>query len=89
MKVSVTLVVGALLILGTFTVVAARFIQMPTTRTVPFTVRHDVDLGYASPFTYTVSPGNALYLTYILRKGTVVRATMTISGGGGDDITST
>ena len=86
MKASVTLAVITLLILGTFTVVAARFVQMPATRTVPFTERHDVNLGYVSPFTYTISPGNAPYLNYSLRKGTVVRATYTISGGSGDDI---
>jgi hypothetical protein len=86
MKASVALVVAILLIFGVTVIVFARFYQVQVIQTVPFNERHDVDLGYATPSTYSIGPGNSVYLTYNLRNGTVVRATMIISGGSGDDI---
>jgi predicted RNA-binding Zn-ribbon protein involved in translation (DUF1610 family) len=86
MKTSAALVIVILLILGSTLVVLGRFYQVPVVLTGPFNERHDISLGYASPFTYTIVPGNAPFLTYNLTSGTVVRANMTISGGSGDDI---
>lgn len=86
MKASAALIVVILLFLGLTVVVLARFYQVPVILTGPFNDRHDVSLGYTSPFTYTIGPGNAPFLTYNLTSGTVVRANMTISGGSGDDI---
>lgn len=86
MKASVALVVAILLIFGVAVIVLARFYQVQVIQTVPFNERHDVDLGYPTPSTYSISPGNSVYLTYNLRNGTIIRATMTISGGSGDDI---
>ncbi len=86
MKASVALGVAILLVFGVSVIVLARFYQVQVIQTVPFDERHDVDLGYPSPSTYSINPGNAVYLTYNLTSGTIVRATMTISGGSGDDI---
>jgi hypothetical protein len=86
MKASVALIVAILLILGVTVIIFARFYQVQVIQTVPFNERHDVDLGHPSPYTYSIDPGTAFYLTYNLRNGTVVRANMTISGGSGDDI---
>ena len=86
MKASVALVVAILLIFGVTAIVFARFYQVQVIQTVPFNERHDVDLGYPTPSNYSIGPGNSVYLTYNLRNETIVKATMTISGGSGDDI---
>jgi hypothetical protein len=86
MKAKVTLTIATFLILGVIMILSARFFHIPVTQSGPFTERHDVNLGYANPSTYTIGPGAASYLTYNLTTGTVVRVTMSISGGSGDDI---
>lgn len=86
MKVSAKLAFAFIFVLGMLTIIAARTIQMPVTETVPIAEEHDVDLGYANPLNFTVAAGKAPYLTYNLGNGTVVRTTLTISGGSGNDI---
>lgn len=79
-KASATLIVIGIII----TIVG--FVPIPYTKTIQENERVNVDLGYVSPWTYTVQPGNAPWLEYTLKNGTIINATMVISGGSGNDI---